>query len=124
VIGAGRNASAVEWLFNHSGANRWFRIVGAVDDQHAYQQLRIGNVRVLGTTEQIPEIVKQYNVGFICFAIQNISLSDRVRILNLCNSTGVRTVEMPDFFGIMGEAFNQENCSTAAHELHNEAEAV
>lgn len=124
VIGAGRNASAVEWLFNHSGANRWFRIVGAVDDQHAYQQLRIGNVRVLGTTEQIPEIVKQYNVGFICFAIQNISLSDRVRILNLCNGTGVRTVEMPDFFGIMGEAFNQENCSTAAHELHNEAEAV
>lgn len=124
VIGAGRNASAVEWLFNHSGTGRRFRIVGAVDDQHVLQQMRIGNVRVLGTTEQIPEIVKQYNVGFICFAIQNISHADRNRIINLCHSTGVRTVEMPDFFGIMGEAFRQNESSAGMHELHNETETI
>ena len=107
IIGAGKNASAVEWLLNQSSSNQWFHIVGMIDDQPTIQQMAIGYARVLGTTEQIQEIVEENNIGLICFTIHNISESDKERILNQCKNTGIRTIEMPDFFGILGKAFQQ-----------------
>jgi len=114
IIGAGKNASAVEWLLNQSSSNQLFHIVGMIDDQHSIQQMSIGYARVLGTTEQIQEIVEENNIGLICFTIHNISKQDKARILNLCNNTGIRTVEMPDFFGILGKAFQQSEKEPAS----------
>ncbi|NSW52338.1 MAG: sugar transferase [Anaerolineae bacterium] len=105
IIGAGRNAYAVQWLFDQSEFHRWFRIAGFIDDEHTLQLLQVGLNKVLGTTENIPEVVEKYNIGLICFTIKNISSDNRQRILNICSQTGVRTVEMPDFFGIMYDAF-------------------
>ncbi len=55
-----------------------------VDDDMQKQGRRINNVPVVGNTEQIPEICKQYKIKNIIFAIPSCDDENRRRILNNC----------------------------------------
>ncbi|MBN2047791.1 MAG: sugar transferase [Anaerolineaceae bacterium] len=104
IIGAGQNASIIEWLFNQSNFTRSFHIIGAVDDNPLLQGVTVGGVKVLGTTDEISEITDKNDIGLIIYTIQNIDDDNKQRILAICEHSGIKFVVMPDFLKIFSNS--------------------
>ena len=59
-----------------------------MDDAHGKQGLRIQNVPVRGTIEDIPRLATRYGIREIIVAIPSLGNGERMqRILELCNET-------------------------------------
>ncbi len=67
-----------------------------VDDDSKKIGLRFDGNKVIGCSEDIPQLVERWNIGVILFAIGNIPLEKRASILDLCRQTKARIVLMPD----------------------------
>lgn len=100
LVGAGQNSQLATWLFAQSKLSRAFSIIGMVDDDPRKQGLRYDGYRVIGMTGDIPSIVEKSDVGILIFTISNIQADDQERILNICRSTHIRLVILPDIIGI------------------------
>ena len=61
---------------------------GFVDDNKAKVGMRIDGVKVLGTTEDIPAIVKQKKIKEIIIAIPTLTSQRRAEIVTICRETG------------------------------------
>lgn len=109
LVGAGQNCQMANWFFGQSKLSRAFSIIGIIDDDPRKQGLRVDGYRVLGTTQDIPEIVRKYDVGIIYFTISNISKEDRTRILKICQSTETILVILPDMMETFRHHFRVAN---------------
>ncbi len=96
IVGAGEMGQFVAWLIRRGGLSKAFSIVGMVDDDPRLQGMRIDGYKVLGLTQQLPEIVQRFKIGVLIFAISNIDASEKNRIYDLCQESGVRVVLIPD----------------------------
>ncbi len=94
IIGAGK--LAVSLLRDIKESDRLnYRVVGLIDDSMMKLHQRVYGTRVLGTREDIPEIVKAENVEEIIFAIYDVSPKDKTEILDICSSTGKKVQILP-----------------------------
>ena len=66
-----------------------------VDDDYSKVRTKLMGVDVLGTTGDIPELCKQYNISQIIFAIPSCDEDDRRRIMELCSETGCKIKTVP-----------------------------
>jgi lipopolysaccharide/colanic/teichoic acid biosynthesis glycosyltransferase len=105
LVGAGESCALTSWLIGHTDFGRAVSVVGIVDDDPRKQGLRIDGYDILGTTNSIPELVQRYDIGLIFYTINNIHPLQRARILSLCQTTGVRLVELPDIMAILRNKF-------------------
>ena len=96
IIGAGEVGQFATWLLRNGDLSKAFSIVGFVDDDPRRMGMNVDGVKVLGTTDEIPEIVERYDVGLIMFAIVNISPDEQERILRLCSMDNTRLILVPD----------------------------
>ncbi len=96
VVGAGQASQLTLWLLQNSPSARAFQVVGVVDDDLSKLGSLVHRVPVLGLCDRIPEIVKQYDIGIILFAIHSIHWERRNEILESCWTTDARTVVAPD----------------------------
>jgi lipopolysaccharide/colanic/teichoic acid biosynthesis glycosyltransferase len=96
VVGAGSNSQLVTWLFGRSEYARLFSIVGMVDDDPRMQDMYIDGYRVMGTTSDIPTLIRRYDIGLVLYTISNIAEEERQRILKVCYSTKVPVVPLPE----------------------------
>jgi len=78
-----------------------YNIVGIVDDNTNKLNKNILGVKVLGTRYDIPTIVKEKNVDIIYLAIDNITQMSRKNIIEICQTTGVKTRVLPSTEEIM-----------------------
>ncbi len=101
IVGAGENSGLADWIFSQSTLGKTSSVIGIVDDDPRKQGMRINGNEVLGTTTAIPELVKKYDVGIICYTIDNIQETQRARILSLCRVTGVKVIVLPDILEIL-----------------------
>lgn len=108
VIGAGECGDLAIWLMKKSHYANAFSIVGFADDDCRKQDYKINGYPILGTTSEIPAIVKQHNIGLILFAISRCSHKDRERIMAFCNTTSVRVVMIPDFIDIFKRSLQKQ----------------
>ncbi|WP_322551815.1 nucleoside-diphosphate sugar epimerase/dehydratase [Priestia megaterium] len=69
--------------------------IAFVDDDIAKQKLQIYGVTVLGKTENIPEIVKNYGINHIIIAIPSLSKSEIQKVYQECSKTKAQTKIMP-----------------------------
>ena len=69
--------------------------VGLIDDDTSKAHARIKGVQVLGTTKDIPEIVKNQSIDQILFAIPSASKEERTRILDICAQTKCKIKVIP-----------------------------
>lgn len=72
-----------------------YRPVGFVDDDLAKQGKEIHGVRVTGTCENLPQIVKDLDVFLIMLALPTSTSRQMQRIVGLCESTGVAFRSLP-----------------------------
>ncbi len=70
-------------------------VVIAVDDDPAKAGTRIGRVKVLYSTENIPEYARRYAIDEIIIAIPSASAVDKRRIMNICAQTDCKLRYVP-----------------------------
>lgn len=100
IIGAGAAGELIaRELIN--ARNRIYQPVGFVDDNLSKQRSRIHGIKVLGTTDQIKEIVGNCNVEEIIIAIPSATGRTMRSIISKCERTEVKIKTVPEFQKIL-----------------------
>jgi lipopolysaccharide/colanic/teichoic acid biosynthesis glycosyltransferase len=100
-VGGGENGALAAWIFEHTSVGKTVHVVGIVDDDPRLQGLNVDGYDVLGTTSEIPELVKKLDIGMIMYTIDNIQVEKRERILSMCYRTEAKVVVLPDLLESM-----------------------
>ena len=95
VVGSGDGASL--FIKTAQQKSKDLKIVAIVDDDKNKQNTYLHGVKVVGTTEQIPEIVGNYEVEQIVIAIPSLAPDDYERIVEYCQQTEVKVNAMPKY---------------------------
>ena len=78
-----------------------YRPVGFVDDDPRKQGMRVGGVEVLGTTEQLPEVLEDVEPDEVLIAVPSASGAMRARVVSACRERGVAVRTMPTVFELL-----------------------
>ena len=95
VVGSGDGASL--FIKTAQQKSKDLKIVAIIDDDKNKQNTYLHGVKVVGTTEQIPEIVGNYEVEQIVIAIPSLAPDDYERIVEYCQQTEVKVNAMPKY---------------------------
>ncbi|EGG38876.1 extracellular polysaccharide biosynthesis [Streptococcus sanguinis SK1087] len=95
VVGSGDGASL--FIKTAQQKSKDLKIVAIVDDDKNKQNTYLHGVKVVGTTEQIPEIVGNYEVEQIVIAIPSLAPDDYEQIVEYCQQTEVKVNAMPKY---------------------------
>ncbi|MFQ5420849.1 MAG: nucleoside-diphosphate sugar epimerase/dehydratase, partial [Anaerolineae bacterium] len=114
IVGAGGGGELAHWLLQKGKFAQAFCIVGMVDDALVKRGAEIAGCSVLGSLDEIPELVAGYDIGLIIFAIENIDEAVRQRVQSLCQETAARLVVLPDIL-------QQFHCQAATDEKETTA---
>ena len=94
IIGAGMGAREIIIAIKNSMKDK-YNLVGIVDDNTNKLNKSILGVKVLGTRYDIPDIVKEKEVNIIFLAINRLTQMSRKKIIEICQTTGVKTRVLP-----------------------------
>lgn len=101
IVGAGEMGEFATWFFTRSDFSRAFHVVGFVDDDPRITHLEIAGKPVIGSSNEIPELVRKHDIGLIIFAITRIDETQRKQIVDICAEAKTRLVMFPDLMGIV-----------------------
>ena len=93
LIGAGSGAQTVVREIRRPGSE--YAAVGYIDDDHSKVGLKIEGVRVLGTVDQLSEIVNSCPVDEVLIAVPSASSRQMQRFVELCDRAGVKFRTVP-----------------------------
>ena len=100
IVGAGRaGVSILNEIQNNLGLAS--RVIGFVDDNPYKKGTTIQGVAVLGSTEEIPELVGHYGLDEVIIAIPSAGHKEIVRIRSLCDKTDAKTMVLPTLSELM-----------------------
>jgi lipopolysaccharide/colanic/teichoic acid biosynthesis glycosyltransferase len=120
VVGAGAGGEFATWLLHRPDFQRQFNVVGYVDDATSRQGMRYDGYPVLGTTADIPTVVKKEDIGLIFYAIGKISDQDRQRIMDRCHQSSARLVILSDVLQSLEAHFSTTTTGALKMEKANE----
>jgi FlaA1/EpsC-like NDP-sugar epimerase/lipopolysaccharide/colanic/teichoic acid biosynthesis glycosyltransferase len=100
LIGAGRAGMIVVREILDVG-NSDLDIKGFVDDDPNKQGSVIQGIRVMGTTQDLPRLVRKYNIDHIVISIAKATRQDFRRILDVCEQIPVKVRVMPGLYEIL-----------------------
>lgn len=86
IVGAGSAGALVARDLKHSPDSMFYPVV-FVDDDPAKQSLEILGLPIVGSCEEIPEVVNRYNISMIIIAMPSVSKQRVAEIIDLCKST-------------------------------------
>ncbi len=94
ILGAG---TATANLLKNIGRSPEWSFVGLLDDDPAKGRREIQGVRVLGTLDQLPEIVERHGVELAVIAMPGQPHRVRRRAVELCRSAGLPAMTVPSY---------------------------
>lgn len=80
IIGAGQAGRMLVRQIKHSDHHR-MNPIGFIDDNKHLQTLTVNDVKVLGTLDQLEEVVESYAIDKIVFAIPSMKYQERIAII-------------------------------------------
>lgn len=98
VVGAG-SAGTMFVDYTKVNAESNYHIVGFVDDNRSKYMSSIGDVKVLGNRNDIPELCRKHQVEEILIAIPTLDNASRKEILDICTQTDCDIKIMPTLEG-------------------------
>src|SRR5699024_11193928 len=100
VVGAG---SAGQMIINELKENPQLKKVpvGIIDDDINKIGRVIHNVKILGNTSQVKEIVEKENVDEIILAMANVDKARKSEIINICKETKCKLKTIPGIYEII-----------------------
>ncbi|HEX2269061.1 MAG TPA: nucleoside-diphosphate sugar epimerase/dehydratase [Pyrinomonadaceae bacterium] len=100
LIGAGRAGVMVaKEIQNRSEMD--LHIAGFVDDAPQKRGSAIQGIKVLGTTSELPALVRELNIDHVVISIAQASRADFRRILNICETIPVKVRTIPCLYEIL-----------------------
>ena len=93
IIGAGSSGEQVLRDINRS-ETRKFLPIGFIDDDPLKQNLYMQGIKVLGTTEDLADIIKQFDVESIIISVLTADRMFHRKILNLAREAGITDVKV------------------------------
>ncbi|TMW72240.1 polysaccharide biosynthesis protein [Alteribacter natronophilus] len=100
IVGAGNGGTMVARQLKNSETSE-LEPVAFVDDDESKQHLEMMGCPVLGTSEQIAELVESKNIQHIIIAIPSMSKKELNKVFEECSKTKVKTQIMPSIEDIM-----------------------
>ena len=97
LIGAGDAGRALALEFNNSDFVK-DHLSCVIDDNPVKRNKRLCGAPIVGGRYEIPEMVKQYKISKIIFAIPSCSAKTRKEILDICSTTGCEVQLLPGIF--------------------------
>lgn len=94
IVGAGDAGDMILREINRSN-HPAHQVVGFVDDDPGKASMFIGQLPVLGSTEQIPELVREHKIEEIIIALPSANGEAMKRIAGLCQKTEARVRTLP-----------------------------
>ncbi len=94
IVGAGRAGEKLLRDINSTPSLN-LRVIGFLDDDRFKRNALIHNVKVLGESDKIQNVVTNYNVHKIFLAIPSASGEDVKRIVSFCNKTNAEIKILP-----------------------------
>ncbi|MEI5993370.1 polysaccharide biosynthesis protein [Candidatus Enterococcus mansonii] len=95
IIGAGEAGRILLNSLVNSTTNGDIDVVGFIDDAKDKLNTYLSGVRVLGTTNQIPDIVEKYKIQMITIAIPSLKPEELQKILEVITPLGLPINSMP-----------------------------
>ena len=102
IIGAGSAAKELIADMRLAHREKYF-IQVIVDDNPIKKERYLEGIRIGGNRHDIPDLVDEYNIDRIVFAIPRASATDRKEILEICKETGCKIQTLPGLYQIMNE---------------------
>jgi FlaA1/EpsC-like NDP-sugar epimerase len=100
IVGAGQGGSLVGQELSRN-ADLGLNVVGFVDDDPLKQRLRIGGVRVRGTTRELPQILDDAEPDEVIIAIPSAPGELRMRVVTACRDRGIPVRTLPTVFELL-----------------------
>ncbi|RMF64231.1 MAG: NAD-dependent epimerase/dehydratase family protein [Calditrichaeota bacterium] len=105
IVGAGDVGEMLLRQLNKTSRDR-YRVMGFLDDNPSKLGLDIHGVKVLGSTNDLTELVPLYHVDEVIIAISNISSEKIKKIARLCERAGVKHKFVPEVHDLLSGKFN------------------
>jgi lipopolysaccharide/colanic/teichoic acid biosynthesis glycosyltransferase len=108
IIGSGEAYQLANWLLKQGDGSRILSIVGVVDDEEpAMLGMRLKGNLMLGGTNDLPALIKKYDVGVVLFAVSKATPEFQQKIEDLCKTSGSRLVMLTDLLDILHKQLTQ-----------------
>ena len=102
IVGAGTSA-AVLLRDIHGNENLNYDVICFVDDDKTKQNATINGIKVRGTRYSIPRLAIEYDIDEILIAIPSADVSERKKIIEICNETKCKIKLLPSIDQMIGE---------------------
>lgn len=99
IVGGGDTCNKVLVEMRNPGSR--YKPVAIVDDDCSKQGRRINGVMILGSIEDIPEIVEKMRIKTILVAIPSWTKEEKKRILGICSETMCEVKTVPHLYELM-----------------------
>ena len=105
IIGAGDCASAIISEIRKEKSEQ-YNIIGIIDDNKSKLNSFLNGVKILGSRENIEEIVEKEKIDQILFAIAKIDGEEKTKILDRCNNTKAKVKVIPGYYQLLEEGIS------------------
>lgn len=93
LIGAGIGAQTVVREIGRAGSE--YAPIGYVDDDQSKQGLKVEDLPVLGTVDQLPQVIESHLVDEVLIAVPSATSKQMQRFVEICERTGVKCRTVP-----------------------------
>ena len=100
LIGAGRAGVTAAREIEGRGNVR-LEVIGFIDDDTGKQGSRINGIKVLGTTDSLPKIIRRYDIDQVIITIAQATRHEMQRILDICETLPVKLRIIPGYYEII-----------------------
>ncbi|MBP1924271.1 FlaA1/EpsC-like NDP-sugar epimerase [Sedimentibacter acidaminivorans] len=100
IVGGGQATVAILNEINRNNPNN-YRIKCIVDDDKIKIGRNINSVPVVSQTEDIPAIVKKYDIEEIILSIPSLDKDNKKRILDICADTKCKLKILPEVYSLL-----------------------
>ena len=104
LIGAGKGAQMVVRELRRPGSD--YAPIGYVDDDGSKLGVKIEDIPVLGTVDQIPELMSKYPIDEVLVAVPSASSRQMQRFVRICEQGGVKFRTVPALRDVIAERAN------------------
>lgn len=103
IVGAGEAGYIVARELRRESSN--YYPVAFIDDNRSKQQLNLSGIPVIGTREDIPEVVEKHNIHEIILALPSAKRHEITKIINICKTTNRKIKIIPSVSDMMNGQF-------------------
>lgn len=100
IVGAGQATVAILNEMQRNNPNNYL-VKCIVDDDITKIGRKINSVKVVSSTEKIPEMVERYEVDEIILSIPSLDKENKKRILDICADTKCRLKILPEVYSLL-----------------------